>query len=463
MKFINKAIITLASTAFLMTSLQSAAQEQTPQTLNELLRLVEEGRLTETEEQRQRLQNFRANVQQQEALLNEMEEAQAAEERISGELENQYNENEIRKAQLFETLQERQGDLEELFGTMAGIVGDTQTNFENSLISAQFPGRSAFLAELAGILTDESDLPSTQELERLWFYMLQEINESGNVVKFNTNVAQADGTVSTQEVVRIGSYNIVSNGAYLMYNGTTGRLSVLPRQPTQYTGSAAALQAANSGVVRVGIDPTGPTGGSFLSALISEPSLAEQFEQGKPVGPYIAGAGVIALLLALERMLTLSIVGVKVKSQLKNLKAPKKNNPLGRVLMVYEQDKNMDIETLELKLGEAILQEMPPLERFLTALKIIATVAPLMGLLGTVTGMITVFQAITLFGTGDPQVMAGGISAALVTTVMGLIVAIPTVLLHTLVKWRSDKIVHILEEQATGIIARKSEAGGKSA
>src|SRR5690606_4494696 len=129
----------------------------------------------------------------------------------------------------------------------------------------------------------------------------------------------------------------------------------------------------------------------------------------------------------------------------------------------YENDPSMDIETLELKLGEAILKETPALERFLTLLKVISTVAPLLGLLGTVTGMIMVFQAITLFGTGDPQVMAGGISAALVTTVQGLVVAIPAVLLHTVVKSRSDKIVHVLEEQATGIIARKAEASGTAA
>ena len=162
-------------------------------------------------------------------------------------------------------------------------------------------------------------------------------------------------------------------------------------------------------------------------------------------------------------MITLSIVSGKVKRQLKNPDKPNKNNPLGRVLAVYNADKNMDIETLELKLGEAILLETPALERFLTLLKIIATVAPLGGLLGTVTGMITVFQAITLFGTGDPQIMAGGISGALVTTVLGIVVAIPTIVFHTIVKSRSDGVIQVLEEQATGIIARRAEASGATA
>ena len=113
--------------------------------------------------------------------------------------------------------------------------------------------------------------------------------------------------------------------------------------------------------------------------------------------------------------------------------------------------------TLELKLAEAVLSEPPKLEQGLTLLKIIAAVAPLMGLLGTVTGMIITFQAITIFGAGDPKAMAGGISSALVTTVLGLLVAIPTVLLHTVVNGRSQRIIHVLNEQATGIVAEHSE------
>jgi biopolymer transport protein ExbB len=393
-----------------------------------------------------------------------MVERRETEERISVDLENTYNENEIIKAQLFETLQERLGDLDELFGTIAGVVGDTRSQFEASLISAQYPGRDEFMTELAGIMASESQLPSIEQLERLWFFLLQEMTESASVARFTTDVAQPDGTQTSQEVVRIGSYNIVSNGQYLEYDSNTGRLSVLPSQPSStYTDTAAAIQAATGGFTRVGIDPTGAFGGSYLAALISSPSFRERYwEQGRTIGQIIIFVGLFATLLAVERMITLTIVNAKVKRQLKNPDRPNKNNPLGRVLMVYEADKTLDIETLELKLGEAILLETPSLERFLTLLKIIATVAPLGGLLGTVTGMITVFQAITLFGTGDPQIMAGGISGALVTTVLGIVVAIPTILFHTIVKSRSDNVIHILEEQATGIIARRAEAAHAS-
>jgi biopolymer transport protein ExbB len=137
---------------------------------------------------------------------------------------------------------------------------------------------------------------------------------------------------------------------------------------------------------------------------------------------------------------------------------PREDNPLGRVLKVYADNKHVDMETLELKLSEAIIKETPRLQRFLLFLKIISVVAPLMGLLGTVTGMIQTFQAITLFGTGDPTLMAGGISQALVTTVLGLTVAIPMVLLHTIVSGRSRRIINVLQEQSAGIVAQHSEA-----
>ena len=170
----------------------------------------------------------------------------------------------------------------------------------------------------------------------------------------------------------------------------------------------------------------------------------------------------MALLLALERQVTLNLVNMKVRRQL-NSDQPDEGNPLGRIMATYRKYESTDNETLELKLGEAIANETPKLQRFLALLKIIAVVAPLLGLLGTVTGMINTFQVITLFGTGDPKLMAGGISQALVTTVLGLCVAVPTVLLHTLVQGRAKAVTQILQKRSIGIIAEHSEQGHVSA
>ena len=464
MKFVKSIGLTLATASICVFGLPALAQQQAA-SLDQLLQLVEQARLNETQEQRAREQAFQQNAANRQAMLDEMERRRAEEEAISAQLESQYNENEVIKAQRFETLQERKGDLTELFGTINGVVNDTRATFEQSLISAQYAGRDVFLTELAGIMSDDSLLPTIEQLERLWFFLQQEMVESSKVVKFQTEIAQPDGTSAPAEAVRIGAYNIVSDGQYLSFDSATKRLSVLPRQPTSpsdYTEKAAAIQSATSGFTMVGIDPTGPSGGTYLSALISSPDFRERYwDQGGTIGQIIIFIGAFAMLLGLYRLLVLSMVVAKVRAQLKTPNSAKSNNPLGRVLMVYEKDKNMDIETLELKLGEAILAETPKLESFQTLLKIISTVSPLLGLLGTVTGMITVFQAITLFGTGDPKIMAGGISGALVTTVLGIVVAVPTILMHTVVKSRSDRVIHIMEEQATGIIARRAEAGNK--
>ncbi|MGB5211827.1 MAG: MotA/TolQ/ExbB proton channel family protein, partial [Gammaproteobacteria bacterium] len=191
--------------------------------------------------------------------------------------------------------------------------------------------------------------------------------------------------------------------------------------------------------------------------LIQAPSLPERIDQGGVVGYVIIGLGIIGLLIALWRLLLLSGISSGMRKQLKSSEASEKN-PLGRILKVYDDNRMNDTETLELKLDEAILREAPALEKWQGGIKVLAAVAPLLGLLGTVTGMIATFQAITLFGTGDPKLMAGGISQALVTTVLGLCVAIPLVLLHSWVAGRSRSLIEILEEQTAGMIAQKAES-----
>ena len=300
-------------------------------------------------------------------------------------------------------------------------------------------------------MTDDTDLPTVEEIEGLWFELHREMTESGNVSTYTTQV----GTEPNREVVRIGLFQLLSNGEYLAYDDNTQSVSVLPRQPQGYGQGAAQLQAANDGFVPVGIDPTGAAGGGYLKALINSPTHLERWHQGKIVGYVITAVGVFGLLVALWRFIALSLLSAKVAKQRKAGEASE-TNPLGRIIQVGQAHANDDVETLELKLGEAIIKERPAIHRGLPMIKIISMIAPLMGLLGTVTGMIIVFQAITIYGAGDPKAMAGGISSALVTTVLGLIVAIPMLLAHSMLFARAKRILHVLEEQSAGMVAERA-------
>ncbi len=451
--------LTAASILTVMASSAGYAQGS----LSELLNAVENDRVAESEEYQQRLQEFEQNAARQTEILEITEGRITEQETLQVQLSDQFEANEVIIADKREVLRNRRGDLNELFGTLQGVAGDFLSNFQNSLISAQYPGRTGELEVIIERAGSSIEQLNISEMERFWYFMHQEVTESGRVVTYNGEVALPSGETSTRSVTRIGSFNAISDGEYLNYQGEVGHLQVLPRQPASDVLSAAnALTSSTSGFTRAGFDPTGGVGGQVMANLVNFPSAQEQVEANAGViGFIIIGVGVVGIILGFFRLLMLTLVSVKVRSQLKSDKASK-NNPLGRVLMVAESNPNADTETLELKLGEAILKETPSLESLLTLIKMIATIAPLGGLLGTVTGMIQVFQQITVYGAGDPTIMAGGISQALMTTVLGIVVAIPTIFMHTVVKSRSDNIIHILEEQATGMIAQKAEraAGG---
>ncbi len=438
-----------------------SALAQEAQSLDQLLDFVKQGQVAESKENRAREQRFAKDKANQAAALKSAEAERVREEQRSAQLEKQFEENELLIAAKQKQLKEKLGTLTELFGHLTSASGDLATNIEVSLASAQFPGRETFLRDLVGKMSGSDTLPTIEEIERVWFELLRETRETGVVTTFSAEVASPAGERAERQVLRVGAFNMVdTNGNYLSYEN--GILIELPRQPSgPYTGWAAELASASGGLNRFGIDPTGPTGGSFLAAIIDTPTLEERWHQGGYVGYAITVVGIFAFLLAIYRMLVLTIVSGRVSSQLKSDKA-NENNPLGRVLKIHEDNPAMDTETLDLKLSEGVLKETPKLESGLTLLKIIAAVAPLMGLLGTVTGMIITFQAITIFGAGDPKAMAGGISGALITTVLGLLVAIPTVLLHTIVNGRAQRIIHILDEQTTGMIAEHTEANLRS-
>jgi len=459
-KFGKAAAIALAGT---LTFAAGQAPAQEAQTLDQLLEFVKRGQVQEARENRAREQRFAQDKANQAAELAKAEAERTRQEELSAQLEDKFEENELLVSAKQAQLKEKLGTLAELFGHLTSTAGDLASNLELSLTSAQYPGREEFLNQLISKMSGSDKLPSIEEIERVWYELNREMVESGKVVSFDAELAKPNGDKVQGKVVRVGLFNIVSDeGKYLQYVPSKGTLEELARQPSgPYIGWAKALANSTEGLQKFGIDPTGPSGGSYLAALINSPNIEERWHQGGYIGYAITALGVFAFLLAIWRLIVLTGVGARVSKQLKTDKAME-NNPLGRVLKIHEDNPSMDTETLELKLSEGVLKETPKLESGLTLLKIIAAIAPLMGLLGTVTGMIVTFQAITIFGAGDPKAMAGGISGALVTTVLGLLVAIPTVLLHTIVNGRAQRILHVLNEQTTGIIAEHTEANLRS-
>lgn len=350
--------------------------------LSDLLELVRQDAVSESEDYSRRVQEFEQDANRQQEILDITEQRYIDQETLQGELSTTFENNTITIGQKREILRDARGDLNELFGTLQGVAGDFLSTFENSLISAQYPGRSeaieAFI-EKAGSTIEQLDV---SEIETFWFYMQQEMTESARVVTYSGDVTLPAGDTVNRQITRIGSFNAVSEGDYLSYDGDIGHLQVLPKQPPAgIIDAAMSLEASTSGFTRVGIDPTGGVGGQVMANLVNFPSAQEQVQANAgTIGFIIIGVGVIGILLGFFRLLMLGLISVKVRSQLKSDK-PSKNNPLGRVLMVAESNPDSDTETLELKLGEAILQETPALESMLTLIKMIATIAPLGGLL----------------------------------------------------------------------------------
>ena len=426
-------------------------------TMDELLNQIQRGQARDNAEAQQREARFAQSRTEQQSMVNEARAERTRQERNSERLEALFNSNQERIVLARGQLDERLGALKELFGVLQTVSGDAQGRFNTSLTNIQFPDREAFLAKLGAKMAGASSLASIAEIEQLWAELQREVSESGKIVKLPFEITKADGEVVTTDIVRVGTFNLVFDGGYLRVTDS-GTVAELQRQPEQgrYTNSAGDMVNATSSPVTFGIDGTR---GGILALLVESPTVMDRIHQGGIVGYCIIGLGIFGLLIAFVRWIGLSSAARKVSAQLKSDTAST-DNPLGRVLAAYEANTNADTETIELKLSEAALKEMPDLTKGLLFIKVISVVAPLMGLLGTVTGMIKTFQVITLFGAGDPKMMAGGISQALMTTVLGLVVAIPMVLIHTLVSGQSRKIINILQSQSAGIVATHSEKHG---
>ena len=440
---------------------EEAAEDEfkNPSSPEELLELVQKGQFADTQEQRDRERQFRNEKNKQAKLLADAKAERARLEREAARLEVKFEANEALLVVAEVQLKERLGSLNEIFGHLAGLATESRNIFEQSISSAQFgKEREEFLTKLAVKMGRGVTLASIPELERLWFELQREINATGEVVKFTTDVIALDGTVESREVVRVGVFNAVSDGNYLTYASTRGMYEELPSQPARrYTSTTSDVLDAEAFPVQFAVDPTGPQGGSYLASLISMPGWGERTQQGGIVGYiilYILGLGGLGLFG--WRLYSLMGIRSLIDSQLA-ASTLSTDNPLGRVLKVAEDNPKADTETIELKMAEQILNERPPIEKLNWLIKLISIVAPLMGLFGTIIGMIITFQMITLFGTGDPKTMAEGISIALVTTWLGLAVAIPMTFMSAIVSNFSKGILETIEEQAIGMAAERSE------
>ena len=421
-------------------------------TLDDLLKKVWEEREYESKEFQKRERAFKKERDKRKTLLTQAEKELKKEEAITRRLLAEFNKNEKDLGILEEELRIATGVLGELFGVVKQVAGDFRGHSISSLISAEIPGRHKFASAIAS----RKKLPTTEELRRLWFEIQQEMTEQGKVSRFNTEVIALDGSKSQRTVTRIGPFNLVSQGRYLNYQagGDSSQIVELVRQPERrWTSHIKKLEKAKKSTYPIfAVDPSR---GGLISLLIKKPSVFERLKQAGYVGLIIILVLLAGLSIAGERIWVIIKEGQKIKEQLKDTQQAKGDNPLGQILSVYEENKGLDMESLEMKLNEVAIKYLPKVEKRVGVIKLLAVVAPLLGLLGTVTGMILTFQSITLFGTGDPKLMAGGISQALMTTVLGLCSAIPLLLIHNFVASQSQKLVQILEEQTAGLLAKK--------
>lgn len=399
-----------------------------------------------------RERRFSASLSEQKKLLGEAKAEVAKQEDVRDRLKTEFDKNEVELGELSEVLSRRTGDLGELFGVFRQTAGDAQSTLFDSLASAERPSRKQEVA----VLAEMKEVPRIEDMEKLWGLMLDEIVQSAKVTRFEADIVKPSGDHYSAPVTRIGSFNVVTGDTYLNYLPESEQLVEFARQPGgSVRGSASDLSGATAGdTIGFAIDPSR---GVLLGMLVQAPNLMERIAQGKEVGYAIIVVLIIGLMVVARRLIVLAKMQAGMKKQLADMKQASVENPLGRALNAFYENRHLSVDVVTRKLDEVIVKDVAEIRRGLPLVKVLAAVAPLMGLLGTVTGMIGTFQAITLFGTGDPKLMAGGISQALVTTVLGLVAAIPLLLSHSLLSTRAQSLTKILAEQAAGMVATQAE------
>lgn len=283
-------------------------------------------------------------------------------------------------------------------------------------------------------------------------------------VKEGTFVGR-DGNSVQGKIITLGrflnGYVTDSEAGYLWPSKSAEQMIAYPSLPEKSAKKILAeFSSGDSDLVSLDL-----SGGAAMAKFAQKSGISERVKEGGPLVWPILVIGLVAIVIIFERLLTIlrsyshsdQTMSLIEKHSAGNnwdslTKITKETKPLQRVLSCAVNNRTLDRESLEATVHECLMREARAFERFLPTLGVLGAIAPLLGLLGTVTGMINTFQTITIYGTGDPRMMAGGISEALVTTMLGLIVAIPIMFFHNFLTRRSTSIVDDIEEKAVMVV-----------
>ena len=400
---------------------------------------------------REREELFDRELQSQHTLLKQSQSRLQSAKLEQTRLKAAFDDNDVKLADMEVLIKQRSGQLGEVFGVAKEKSAELRSLLTDSLTSADHPGR---LEDLA--FADSKKIATLKQLESLWHQLHLEMLASGNISRFEFPVVLANGKTLKQPVIRFGLFAAATEqGEYLNWDVSQQTLTVLPTQPNGGGSQLADYLTGISNDVKVD-----PSRGQLFSLLDREPKLMERIHQGGKVGYLILSLGAIGLFVAVVQVVWMLLAGYKIRQQLRTPHEPKNNNILGRVLLAVS-NQTFNQEQRELKLDEATLQELPLIERCQSFIKLIAAVTPLLGLLGTVIGMIVTFQSITLFGSSEPKLMAGGISQALMTTVLGLVVSIPLLFCHSYLSSQSRRLIQIIQLKSLALLSNTSTGDNK--
>lgn len=412
-------------------------EEQRNNKIKALLNVVKENKSIYVQKDQVRVQNFIDLVDERESMLAKAKRDLANEKIRNENLEKRFEANEKELAELEESLQIKIGVLGELFGVTRQFAGELLASTEKAVTFSEYPERVGVLRDIG-----ETQVHDLNQLQNLWISYLDEIVSSGEVKTVEANIIDRDGESITGEIVRYGHFTTTYKNKFVTPVPELSGFELLQRQPERDVLKNLRKHQRSDDYRITSIDPTR---GFLLSLYLDKPGWIDRIAQGKSIGFIIILIGISGFVFSIYKI-------YQLREQEKEIIA---DNAKVKVDMENSIKDTASYESKENILDEFIINYTGKLEWGANWVKFFAAVAPLLGLLGTVIGMIETFQAITLFGTGDPKQMAGGISQALVTTMLGLIVAAPLLGLYTYISQKVSNLSQVLEEKASYLLAQE--------